>query len=298
MLNELSIMCFLSVAKYLSFTKAAEEVFMSRQAVSKIILSLEKRLGIKLFDRTTNVIELTEEGKKCQAFFRNMVQDFDAFFETIGKAGAPVVRMLIGYELGVVLENRIVEIMEYYKRQRSNMDLRIIRYEPQVIESKLLSGQLDLAFTTIPVNSKTYKDFSYIPLEYADYVLITSKNHPKVNENTVTSDFNGERAIYWNMDNNYDVICRKNFFAAWSDIGITIIPSIQCSSLSSAYTELRLGNAVMPSNALNEICTFPGIISYPLIKKGIFSLVWNRNAPPEIKEYAESFRKFEIGAGQ
>ncbi len=92
MLNEVSIMCFMSVAKHLSFTKASEEVFMSRQAVSKKILSLEKRLGVKLFERTTSVIELTAEGKLCLDYFRNMIQDFEKFFATIRKTNTPVLR--------------------------------------------------------------------------------------------------------------------------------------------------------------------------------------------------------------
>lgn len=292
MLNETTILCFLSVAKHLSFTKAAEEVFMSRQAVSIKILSLEARLGVKLFDRTTSVIELTVEGKLYLDFFRNMVQDFEAFSETIGKIRTPMVRLLIGYELGVIIDKRVVEIMGEYKSQRDNMDLKIWRYDPQIIESKLVSGHLDMAFTTIPLHSRIYKDFSYIVLEYAEYVLVTSKNHRKVNENTLLSDFNGEQAIYWD-----DIIYRKNFNATWSDIGITVIPSIQCTSLSSAYTELLLGNAVMLCTAKNEICTLPGIITYPLSKREMFGCVWSRNAPYEIKEFAESFRKYENSSG-
>jgi len=298
MLNEISVMCFLSVGKHLSFTKAAEEVFMSRQAVSKTILSLEKRLGVKLFDRTTSVIELTVEGELYLDFFRNMAHDFEVFTETIGKTNKPMVRMLIAYELGIIIDNRILEIVGEFKRQKDYLDLKIRRYEPQVIENKLLGGHLEMAFTSIPAHSKILKDktFSYVTLEYAEYVIATSKDHPKVNENTVFSDFNGEPSVYWNwsMDINDDIICRKNYSAGWSDVGITVIPSIQCTSLSSAYTELLLGNAVMLSNAKNELCTLPGIITYPLPKREIFCCVWNRNAPSDIKEFAEIFRKYEI----
>ncbi len=294
MLNEITITCFLTVAKHLSFTKAAEELFMSRQAVSVKISALEKRLGVKLFVRTTSVIEITAEGKLYLDYFRKMVQDFEAFLKTVRKANMPVVRLIIGYELGVIMDKRIIEIMGDYRRQRNNMDLEIRRFDPQVIENKLLNRQLDMAFTTIPRNRKIYKDFSHIILEYAEDVLVTSKNHPKVNDNTLLSDFNGEQAIFYNEDNSDDIICRKNFNTAWSDIGISLIPSIQCTSLSSAYTELLLGNAVHLCSAKNELCTLPEIITYPLSKKEIFGCVWSREASPEIKEFAETIREFEI----
>jgi len=289
MLNEMSVMCFLSVAKHLSFTKSAEELFMSRQAVSKTILSLEKRLGVKLFDRTTNIVELTVEGKLYHSYFRNLVQDFETFTETIGKTGTQTVRMLIGYELGVVIGKKVIDVLGDFRRRKANTDLKIVRFEPQVIENKLLGGHLDMAFTTIPMHSEIYKDFPHIILEHAGYVLVTSKNHPKVNENTVLSDFNGEQAIYWNIDNSPDIICRKNFFAAWYDIGITVIPSVQCKFLSSAYAELLMGNAVMLCNSMYEICTFPEIITYPLPKRENFCCVWSHNASAEIKELAEAF---------
>ncbi|MDR0876380.1 MAG: LysR family transcriptional regulator [Clostridiales Family XIII bacterium] len=294
MLNEVSIRCFLSVAKHQSFTKAAEEVFMSRQAVSKKILSLEERLGTTLFDRTTNMIELTVEGKLYLDFFNNAAQDFEALAEAIGNTGAPAVPLLIGYELGLIIDKKVIENVGAFKSQRVNTEPQIKRYDPKIIENKLLNGELNIAFTTIPAHSKIYKDFPYIILEYAEYVLVTSTNHPKVNEHTRLCDFNKQKAVYWNMEHEDDNACRKHFTAAWSDLGITVIPSIQCSSISSAYTELLFGNAIILCSTKNELCTLPGIITYPLPKTEIFGCIWSPGASPDIKAFAETFRQYEI----
>ena len=43
---------FISVADNLSFTRAAEELFVTQPTISKQIALMEKELGIKLFDRT------------------------------------------------------------------------------------------------------------------------------------------------------------------------------------------------------------------------------------------------------
>ena len=59
-----SIRCFTKVAHFLSFTKAAQELFVTQGAVSKQIKSLEKFLGVKLFERTTNGIVLTKHGQE------------------------------------------------------------------------------------------------------------------------------------------------------------------------------------------------------------------------------------------
>ena len=54
---------FYNVAKCLSFSEAAEALFISQSAVSQSIKSLEKRLNQKLFIRSTKRVALTKEGE-------------------------------------------------------------------------------------------------------------------------------------------------------------------------------------------------------------------------------------------
>ena len=51
---------FLAVAKTQSFSKAGKELGISAPAVSKHIQALEERLSVKLFNRTTRLVNLTE----------------------------------------------------------------------------------------------------------------------------------------------------------------------------------------------------------------------------------------------
>lgn len=55
---------FSVVAKFLSFTLAAEELCLTQGAVSQRIKKLEQELGFKLFVRLTRKLELTEEGRR------------------------------------------------------------------------------------------------------------------------------------------------------------------------------------------------------------------------------------------
>ena len=54
---------FDAAARHLSFTKAAEELFVTQAAVSHQIKSLEDFLGLKLFRRRNRSLLLTEEGQ-------------------------------------------------------------------------------------------------------------------------------------------------------------------------------------------------------------------------------------------
>ena len=62
-MNIFQLSCFLAVAEYLNFAKAAQSLHVTHPAVSQQIQSLEKELNTKLFVRTTRTVKLTDEGK-------------------------------------------------------------------------------------------------------------------------------------------------------------------------------------------------------------------------------------------
>lgn len=59
---------FLSVASNLSFTKAADELFVSQSAISQSIKKLEQALGVILFQREGKKISLTKKGFELKNF--------------------------------------------------------------------------------------------------------------------------------------------------------------------------------------------------------------------------------------
>lgn len=60
-----SMQAFVAVATEGSFTKAAEKLSMSNQLVSKYVSQLEDHLAVRLFNRTTRRVRLTEAGEQC-----------------------------------------------------------------------------------------------------------------------------------------------------------------------------------------------------------------------------------------
>jgi DNA-binding transcriptional LysR family regulator len=54
---------FEAAARTLSFTKAAEELFITQSAVSRQIKALEDSLGLRLFERRSRSLTLTDNGQ-------------------------------------------------------------------------------------------------------------------------------------------------------------------------------------------------------------------------------------------
>ena len=79
-LNSLKV--FEAAARHLSFTRAAEELFVTQAAVSHQIKALEEFLGLKLFRRRNRSLLLTEEG---QSYFLDIKDIFTAIAEATDK---------------------------------------------------------------------------------------------------------------------------------------------------------------------------------------------------------------------
>lgn len=71
---------FAIAGKFLSFTKTAEELFITQGAVSQRIKSLEEQLGFSLFVRMTRRLELTKEGERL---LHALNQSFEVIFSEL-----------------------------------------------------------------------------------------------------------------------------------------------------------------------------------------------------------------------
>ncbi len=87
---------FVAVAEASSFAAAADTLGLTRSAVAKAVARLEQRTGIRLFQRTTRVIALTDEGRiLCEQCARTIAELENALTGLAGRRGEPqgVLRM-------------------------------------------------------------------------------------------------------------------------------------------------------------------------------------------------------------
>jgi DNA-binding transcriptional LysR family regulator len=73
--NDLAI--FLAIARHRSFRKAADEIGVTPSALSHALRELEENLGVRLLNRTTRSVALTEAGERLQARIAAAFRDID-----------------------------------------------------------------------------------------------------------------------------------------------------------------------------------------------------------------------------
>jgi DNA-binding transcriptional LysR family regulator len=74
---------FVAVAEEASFTKAAKRLGMSTASLSQTVRALEEQLGVRLLNRTTRRVALTEAGQRMLGQLRPLLDGFDAALESV-----------------------------------------------------------------------------------------------------------------------------------------------------------------------------------------------------------------------
>jgi DNA-binding transcriptional LysR family regulator len=74
---------FIAVAEHLSFTRAAAQAGIALPTMSQTIRALEERLGVRLFNRTTRSVALTEAGERLLGEIQPIVAGIDHALESV-----------------------------------------------------------------------------------------------------------------------------------------------------------------------------------------------------------------------
>jgi DNA-binding transcriptional LysR family regulator len=91
---------FLQTVKSASFTRAAEQLGVSPQSVSHTVAQLEQSLNVRLFNRTTRSLSLTDEGLRFQLAAQQAMQSFDDALESVAQPDAPTGLVRLSVSIG------------------------------------------------------------------------------------------------------------------------------------------------------------------------------------------------------
>ena len=74
---------FVAIAERASFAKAATQLGVSRSSLSESLRALEERLGVRLLNRTTRSVALTEAGERLLSQLRPLLDNLDSALESV-----------------------------------------------------------------------------------------------------------------------------------------------------------------------------------------------------------------------
>ena len=151
-MNRNQLRYFVAAAESRSFTKAADQFFISQTAVTQQIRLLEEMLGCPLFDRSTRPVSLTPAGKafltEAKAILERMDQAIDrAHGASTGLSGSLRIGYLKGYE-----QSGFTDFLREFHQRHANLLITFYRSTTDQLAdigtycNTSLSYQLDTVF--------------------------------------------------------------------------------------------------------------------------------------------------------
>ena len=241
-----SLYYFKVVADMENITKAAKSLYISQPALSKSIAKLEASLGVSLFDRRRGRLNLSPMGKVYYEYvssaFAVLEQGERRLDELKRDSGN---RVSVASPVSTLLHGLIHDFVLSHNAE--NIQINHFIFSEDILETKLLMGELDFAVTPITVENN---EIEQTKLMEEEIFAVVNEQHPLADRKyAALADFKDEKFLV--NESSFDIkIVRINCGLVGYDPHVLL-----CSNESQMiYAALRdnLGVSLIPANQLND----------------------------------------------
>ena len=167
---------FVSVAKNLSFSKAAEELYLSQSTVSVDIGSLEKSLGVQLLIRNSKEVSLTNAGFDFLAYAKKILTLREQAIHSISGEDRDTQGNVSIISSTIPAQHLLPEIIALFKKQWPNIVFRVDQLDSRRVEQVMSGFKYDFGMVgTI----SDYKRFVHYPVYDDELVLVVPGDTPE-----------------------------------------------------------------------------------------------------------------------
>lgn len=175
-MDEIKLKYFASVARHLSFTKAAEDLHVVQSTISKQISALEADLGVKLFNRDHQRVTLTAAGAR-------LASDVDEYLEQYRTINERVRRLYIEIDQRLQIGMGPLEFavlappLKLFVSRWPTIEVSCTVYTYQRLVRHLRAGTVDIAVGPVTCASDV-SDAAYLPLRQENWVVAAAQDSP------------------------------------------------------------------------------------------------------------------------
>lgn len=181
---------FVAVADEENITRASEKLNISQPAITKQIKNLENQLSIKLFERKSKGVALTNEGKKIYEKLKNPIEELNKIDAQIGKE--KIINIGTHNHMGGLIFGQAIN---QYTLKYPNVNLNLICEEIDELLKKLKSKEIDIVFAKKYDNEEVPKGLKFIKIGNMHETFIVNKQS-EIAGQTLTFDNLKGKMIY------------------------------------------------------------------------------------------------------
>lgn len=268
---------FLSVAKYLNFTEAAKDFYVTQPAISRQISELERELGTRLFYRSTRNVSLTKSGELFLEDAKRFLALEESAKERIHLADSSTkLSLKIAYLLSPC-KSFLPELVNRFHSLFPQVDLSLLRKDAQGITESIPRRECDLYFSL--THDLELSGLSYRHIFTDSFCIVCRNDHPcvsdtKIDYNKIASEpflaYDPEKAPL--MSKQILQVCRELHFSP----RVTHL----CESLEEILfaVECGLGISILPYKIRDYMAVSLTYIPLAIKSRGSrIGVAWNAN---------------------
>ncbi len=174
---------FHTVAKVLSFTKAAETLHMTQPAVTFQVKQLEEQFNTRLFDRTHNKITLTDAGRIVYNYSEQILELYERMHNDVREITGEVSGSLIIGASTTIAEYLLPKLLGAFKESFPEVNIRLQVGNTDAIVAMVENNLIDLGLVEAPVYNKNL-EVEVCRLD--EMVLAVPPDHPLASRKSVS----------------------------------------------------------------------------------------------------------------
>ncbi len=282
---------FVAVAQTHSITKAAQRLHLSNSALSSLVSSLEAELGVRLFERTTRSLALSDAGRELLPTVEQVFGSLDAAFDGLRELGqrrnsrfALATSPLLGATL-------MPTLLAAFRKRHPDVQIDLWDIPVGEIAQAVRSGQADVGICTADIHMP---DLASTTLYQDRLVLCCLGDHPLARRRAVRwEEVAAEPVAVLRPGSGLRTLVEQGF----AQIGPPLKPAFEVTQVGTAVglVEAGLEVSVLPSYALASTRSqgVRGIaLTEPVMERDIVALTLPaRQLPPACDAFLALFRE-------
>jgi len=248
-----------AVARHGSFTRAARSLNVSQPTFTVQIRQLEEALGVRLLDRTTRSVQLTQAGREFAPQLERSLRDLTALLASTAALSGKTSGHVSVAALPSLCGGMLPSVIAAFNRKHSGISIHLLDALGVRIPAMVKSGEVDFGFGSM---QKSDPDIDFTPLFRDRMHAIFLRGGPLEGRKSVAlQDVTAFPLILMNRDSTVRTVVDGGL----ASIGHFAAPAYEAAYMSTALGMVKagLGVTILPSSAL-DIEGAPDLISVPV----------------------------------
>jgi DNA-binding transcriptional LysR family regulator len=184
-MSDRRLQVFYTVAKLLSFTKAADVLSMTQPAVTFQIRQLEEQFKARLFDRSHNRIDLTDAGKRAHQYAERIFELYDEMENSVKDATGNVTGTLRIGAGAAAAQYVLIPLISEFQKRFPDVHIQLSVRAASRIVAMVENSDVDVALIEDVASSK---HLTGQPYGTESWRFVAAPSHPLAHELSINAE--------------------------------------------------------------------------------------------------------------